>query len=117
MRGADGSVVPNSLQPVDTVPPVVLAAGGAMGGGAERDAAVLEYLRGARELMAAEREVMLRYLGGTVEPAAPLRSVPVAPLAAAAPAASAKKGSFSASRRASAARRSRGVAPPNRRSG
>ncbi len=92
VRGADGSVVPNSLQPVDTVPPVVLATGGAVGGGAERDTAVLEYLRGARELMAAEREVMLRYLGGPVEAATPLTSpvvAPVTPLATAAAAAGA----------------------------
>ena len=92
VRGADGAVVPNSLQPADTVPPVVLAtgAGGATGGGAERDAAVLEYLRGARELMAAEREVMLRYLGGPVEAAPPLTSpvaAPLAPVTTAAPAA------------------------------
>ncbi|MBL8777687.1 MAG: SDR family NAD(P)-dependent oxidoreductase [Acidimicrobiales bacterium] len=89
VRGADGRPVAGSLQPVDTAPEVVLAAGGFGAGGAagERDAAVLEYLRGARELMAAEREVMLRYLGGTVEAAAPLGTVPLAPLTTAAPAA------------------------------
>ncbi len=90
VRNADGSVVPGSLQPVDQVPPIVLAGAGAgagagLGAGGERDAAVLEYLRGARELMAAEREVMLRYLGGSVEPAAPLLSATAAPLAPMAP--------------------------------
>ena len=89
VRGADGQPVAGSLQPVDTAPEVVLGTGGpgAVGAGGQRDAAVLEYLRGVRELMAAEREIMLRYLGGTVEPAAPLSSVPMAPLASAAPAA------------------------------
>ncbi len=95
VRSADGAVLPGSLQPVDQVPPIVLAAGGAggagagLGAGGERDAAVLEYLRGARELMAAEREVMLRYLGGSAEPAAPLLSATAAPLAAMAPVAAA----------------------------
>ena len=85
VRGADGQPVAGSLQPVDTAPDVVLTAGpgGAAGGAGDRDVAVLEYLRGARELMAAEREIMLRYLGGTVEPAAPLSTVPAAPLVAA----------------------------------
>ncbi len=74
VRSADGAVVPGSLQPVDQVPPVLLAAAptAASTTGGDRDVAVLEYLRGTRELMAAEREIMLRYLGGTAEPAAPL---------------------------------------------
>ncbi len=89
VRGADGRPVAGSLQPVDTAPDVALALGGPgrTGVPGDRDAAVLEYLRGAREVMAAEREIMLRYLGGAVEPAAPLSTVPTAPVVATAPSA------------------------------
>jgi malonyl CoA-acyl carrier protein transacylase len=66
VRTADGQVVPGSLQPADQVPTVIV--GGPMGAGAGgvRDAAVVEYLRGTRELIAAQRDVLLSYLGGPV---------------------------------------------------
>jgi acyl transferase domain-containing protein len=73
VRGADGRPVAGSLQPVDTAPDVALALGGPgrTGVPGDRDAAVLEYLRGAREVMAAEREI----------------TVPTAPVVATAPSA------------------------------
>jgi acyl transferase domain-containing protein/NAD(P)H-dependent flavin oxidoreductase YrpB (nitropropane dioxygenase family)/acyl carrier protein len=64
VRTASGDVVPGSLQPADEFPTVSLGGGG---GQPEREATVLEYLRGLRELVATEREVMLHYLGAPAE--------------------------------------------------
>ncbi|MEL7208550.1 MAG: acyltransferase domain-containing protein, partial [Actinomycetota bacterium] len=87
VKTAEGTPVAGGLQPVSEAPSVVLANGPSPrpGASSERDAAVLEYLRGARELMAAERDVMLSYLGGTVAPSAPVApvDVPAAALSAA----------------------------------
>ena len=67
VRTADGSIVANSLQPANTLPALDLGGLSPMGSGTdEAGAVVLEYLRGVRELVAAERDVMLRYLGGAV---------------------------------------------------
>ncbi|MFI9045390.1 SDR family NAD(P)-dependent oxidoreductase [Streptomyces sp. NPDC053427] len=60
VRTADGACLPGGLRPARRV---AAPAGG--GAASERDAAVLEYLRGARELVAAQRDVVLRYLGET----------------------------------------------------
>ncbi|MCU1692661.1 MAG: polyketide synthase, partial [Frankiales bacterium] len=54
-------------------------------GGSDADARVAEYLRSSRELVAAQRDVLLAYLGGTPSPA-PARE-PAAPLPVLAPAA------------------------------
>ncbi len=65
VRSADGTVVPNSLQPSDTLPALQL--GGAMTARpGDPDTVVLEYLRSVRELVAAERDVMLGYLGAPI---------------------------------------------------
>ncbi|HWE69677.1 MAG TPA: SDR family NAD(P)-dependent oxidoreductase [Acidimicrobiales bacterium] len=64
VRTASGGVVVGSLQPADEFPAVSL--GGTVGQ-PEREATVLEYLRGLRELVATEREVMLHYLGAPAE--------------------------------------------------
>ncbi|MEU8800074.1 SDR family NAD(P)-dependent oxidoreductase [Spirillospora sp. NPDC048819] len=56
VRTADGGYPANALRPAERVPE-----------GSDRDAeaAVLEYLRAGRELIAAQREVVLRHLGAT----------------------------------------------------
>ncbi|MGN0064833.1 MAG: SDR family NAD(P)-dependent oxidoreductase [Nocardioides sp.] len=78
VRRADGTVLPNSLQPADTLPDLAPSSlpstsGAPMnhptddwsqgGYGTDPGAVVHEYLRSVRQLVAAERDVMLRYLG------------------------------------------------------
>ncbi len=57
VRTADGVAVAGGLQPMTTVPRATPAPPAA------RDAAVLEFLRSSRELVAAQRDVLLGYLG------------------------------------------------------
>ncbi|MFI6983403.1 SDR family NAD(P)-dependent oxidoreductase [Embleya sp. NPDC050154] len=66
VRTADGRPVPGGLRPA--TPVAALPLGPAAGGTAEptgsaRDAVLLEYLAGARASVAAQREVLLGYLG------------------------------------------------------
>ena len=64
IRTKGGDVVAGSLQPADQSP--TLALGGSLGAAAPdelRERTVLEHLRSLREIVATEREVMLRYLG------------------------------------------------------
>ncbi|MEU8700908.1 SDR family NAD(P)-dependent oxidoreductase [Streptomyces sp. NPDC048680] len=56
VRTADGEPVPGGLRPVEK--PVALTAAGG-----ERDESVIEFLRGTQRIVAAQQEVMLRYLG------------------------------------------------------
>ncbi|BEL03910.1 hypothetical protein Q0Z83_021010 [Actinoplanes sichuanensis] len=72
VRTADGRPLPGGLRPAE----VVVTAPAPAAPAAERDAAVLEFLRGARELVATQREVMLGYLGASPTAPAPLE-VPV----------------------------------------
>ncbi|OWY58652.1 hypothetical protein B7486_78810, partial [cyanobacterium TDX16] len=65
VKTLDGQVVAGSLRPSDEVPPVSVGAGVAAGPVGARDEAVAEYLRGTRELIAAQRDVLLSYLGGS----------------------------------------------------
>jgi acyl transferase domain-containing protein/NAD(P)H-dependent flavin oxidoreductase YrpB (nitropropane dioxygenase family)/NAD(P)-dependent dehydrogenase (short-subunit alcohol dehydrogenase family) len=62
VRTRSGEVVPGSLRPANEVPQSLSLGGPA---GASRDQTVLEHLRSLREIVATEREVMLRYLGAT----------------------------------------------------
>ncbi len=71
VRTADGAYLPRGLQPARRVATPVTAPVG------DRDGAVLEFLRSTRELVAAQRDVMLGYLGSEVPPAL---TVPVAAL-------------------------------------
>ena len=75
VRTASGQVVPGSLQPADEFPGVVVDPAGP---DPEREATVLEYLRSVREQVAAEREVMLRYLGAPDDAVAADRLAPAA---------------------------------------
>ncbi|MEV5571935.1 SDR family NAD(P)-dependent oxidoreductase [Spirillospora sp. NPDC052269] len=83
VRTASGECVPGGLRPATEAPQVgPNLTGESMdnGNGAGRDAAVMEFLRTSRELVATQREVMLGYLGTTpsapVLPAAPASPVP-----------------------------------------
>ncbi|TDC55606.1 acyltransferase domain-containing protein, partial [Actinomadura sp. KC345] len=61
VRGSDGAYPPNALRPAERVPAM-----------ADRDSeAVLAYLRNGRELIAAQREVILRHLTATPPDAIP----------------------------------------------
>ncbi len=73
VRTRDGAVVPGGLRPMDEAPRLEGIGATALRT-PERDGAVVEYLRGMRELVATQREVMLRYLGGPV-PGAPVLDV------------------------------------------
>ncbi|MFG3421381.1 SDR family NAD(P)-dependent oxidoreductase [Micromonospora sp. NPDC048063] len=80
VRGPDGKPVPNGLRPADEAPR--LAAADSAGSGDPRETAVLEFLRNSRELVDAQREIVLGYLDR--EPR-PRRSAPdPTPVAAAA---------------------------------
>ncbi|HWS39446.1 MAG TPA: SDR family NAD(P)-dependent oxidoreductase, partial [Actinoplanes sp.] len=74
---------PTSVSPFASAPAVPSAspfayAPAAPSASADRDAAVLEFLRGTRELVATQREVMLGYLGAQIPPISefPARSGP-----------------------------------------
>ena len=69
VRTSDGNVIQGALQPADTLTPVTLApqaAAAPVAAAGEREATVQTYLRGMRELVLAQREVMLSYLGTPV---------------------------------------------------
>ncbi|MFC6154995.1 type I polyketide synthase [Nocardioides yefusunii] len=89
VRRADGTVLPNSHQPADTMPalspvatPEVFTMSSApvetsfddvsaspVLAGTGADVVLTEYLRSMRQVVAAERDVVLRYLGATPAPA------------------------------------------------
>ncbi|MDQ1393851.1 MAG: hypothetical protein QOF30_2828, partial [Acidimicrobiaceae bacterium] len=73
VRTADGAPLPGGLQPMTTVPPITPLAAAAP---ADRDVAVLEFLRSSRELVAAQRDVLLGYLGTGGKSLPPLDSIP-----------------------------------------
>jgi acyl transferase domain-containing protein/NAD(P)H-dependent flavin oxidoreductase YrpB (nitropropane dioxygenase family)/NAD(P)-dependent dehydrogenase (short-subunit alcohol dehydrogenase family) len=84
VKTADGQYLPGGLRPAQQVTMVnradgVIANGVRPATEGQPDAAVLEFLRSTRELIAAQREVMLGYLGS---PARPPTSMPAATLAA-----------------------------------
>jgi acyl transferase domain-containing protein/NAD(P)H-dependent flavin oxidoreductase YrpB (nitropropane dioxygenase family)/NAD(P)-dependent dehydrogenase (short-subunit alcohol dehydrogenase family) len=87
VRTADGTPVANSLQPAGSLPALALGTGAGPGGSGSSavDANVLEYLHNIRQLVAAERDVMLRYLGGAVPEAGRFDGAPTAIPATASP--------------------------------
>jgi NADP-dependent 3-hydroxy acid dehydrogenase YdfG len=64
VRTADGTPVAGGLQPVTLEPRMALGNGPGDARAASADAVVTEFLRACRELIAAQREVLLGYLGG-----------------------------------------------------
>jgi acyl transferase domain-containing protein/NAD(P)H-dependent flavin oxidoreductase YrpB (nitropropane dioxygenase family) len=80
VRSADGMPVPGGLQPATLAPRLSLGADshGVQSASARPDSVVTEFLRTTRELVAAQREVVLGYLGAAPLPAAvPLATAPV----------------------------------------
>ncbi len=76
VRAANGQPVDGGLRPAPAAP--LLAASGAAAPGSDRDRVVTEFLRSAREMVAAQRDVMLGYLGAAPAPATPVPA-PAAP--------------------------------------
>ncbi|MBB4909422.1 type I polyketide synthase [Actinophytocola algeriensis] len=73
VRRVDGAVVPGALQPARRVPELVMSQ-------QSSDALVAEFLRSSRELVAAQRDVLMSYLGGAQVPApAPVPAPALAP--------------------------------------
>ncbi|MBC2876478.1 MULTISPECIES: type I polyketide synthase [Streptomyces] len=93
VRTADGGPVPGGMRPARRIAPPAPAPGGAGAhgaGGADRAVLLQDFLRGGRELIAAQRDVLLTYFGGTeaVPPQAPAEPLPgLLPEPAAVPAA------------------------------
>ncbi|MDQ1399704.1 MAG: hypothetical protein QOK20_1636 [Acidimicrobiaceae bacterium] len=81
VRTADGTPLPGGLQPMTAVPQIAPVATMPAAAPADRDVAVLEFLRSSRELVAAQRDVLLGYLGSGGDPAVAANAV--APRAAA----------------------------------
>ncbi len=70
VRTADGEPVPGGLRPVEA--PLALAAGGG-----EQDETVIEFLRGTQRIVAAQQEIVLRYLDRGAPASVPAAAVPV----------------------------------------
>ncbi|WP_329521037.1 polyketide synthase [Spirillospora sp. NBC_01491] len=71
VRTASGEPVPGGLRPATEAPqmgPTVTGEPMGEANGSQRDAAVTEFLRTTRELVAAQRDVMLGYLGAAPAP-------------------------------------------------
>jgi acyl transferase domain-containing protein/NAD(P)H-dependent flavin oxidoreductase YrpB (nitropropane dioxygenase family) len=64
VRDADGGYVPGALIPAQPIKELTLPSSASSGRPADRDAALVEYLRASRDLIAAQRDVMLSALGG-----------------------------------------------------
>jgi acyl transferase domain-containing protein/NAD(P)H-dependent flavin oxidoreductase YrpB (nitropropane dioxygenase family) len=69
VRAAGGQPVTGGLQPAPAAP--LLTTSAAPAPASDRDRIVAEFLRTSRELVAAQRDVMLGYLGATPAPLAP----------------------------------------------
>ncbi|MFF7241015.1 SDR family NAD(P)-dependent oxidoreductase [Streptomyces collinus] len=80
VRTADGAFLPGALAPARRVVETTVTTNPPNGAPADRDALISEFLRTSREMIAAQRDVLLTYFG-----AAP-GTVPAAPVAPAAPA-------------------------------
>ncbi|GAB2698114.1 type I polyketide synthase [Kitasatospora kifunensis] len=85
VRTAAGELLPGALAPARPVPEALMATQRPEPNG---DELIAEFLRSSRELIAAQRDVLMTYLGGTGEAPAPVAvRAPVAVPAAARPAA------------------------------
>ncbi|MER8060627.1 MULTISPECIES: SDR family NAD(P)-dependent oxidoreductase [unclassified Streptomyces] len=85
VRTADGALLAGALAPARRVVETTVTIDQPGGTPADRDALITEFLRSGREMIAAQRDVLLTYFGGTGSPAAPVAPVasvvPVAPQA------------------------------------
>ncbi|WP_314176655.1 SDR family NAD(P)-dependent oxidoreductase [Streptomyces winkii] len=73
IRLADGTIPPNALRPPRPVTELIVPEPPTADGSAPSgpDALIAEFLRSSREMVAAQRDVLLRYLGAAELPAAP----------------------------------------------
>ncbi|WKE72880.1 type I polyketide synthase [Streptomyces sp. WP-1] len=85
VRTADGALLAGALAPARRVVETTVTTDQPSKTPVDRDALITEFLRSGREMIAAQRDVLLTYFGGTgspVAPVAPVASVvPVAPQA------------------------------------
>jgi acyl transferase domain-containing protein len=86
VRTRDGRPLPNGLQPAVRLPePVMPASQPPAGASSDGEALVSEFLRAGRDMVAAQREVLLAYLGGpaparpAMAPGAPVPPPVIAP--------------------------------------
>ncbi|MGK5731682.1 SDR family oxidoreductase [Streptomyces sp. URMC 124] len=97
VRTADGELLPGGMRPAQRIAPLAPApvGDGANGaGGVDRSVLLQDFLRGSRELIAAQRDVLMTYFGGSAgippqapAPAAETATVPAATVPAVAGAA------------------------------
>ncbi|QTD97143.1 type I polyketide synthase [Streptomyces cyanogenus] len=81
VRTADGALLPGALAPARRVLETTVTTDQPNGAPVDRDALISEFLRTSREMIAAQRDVLLTYFGAT----APAPVVPVAPAPAPGP--------------------------------
>jgi len=82
VRRSDGQPLEGGLRPARRLPREALPGGVPAAAAAERDATVLQFLQSTRELVAAQRDVMLSYLGSGPAASAPILVPAVATVAA-----------------------------------
>ncbi|MQY37110.1 hypothetical protein SRB17_51140 [Streptomyces sp. RB17] len=80
VRTADGAFLPGALAPARRVVETTVTTDQPYGAPADRDALVSEFLRTSREMIAAQRDVLLTYFGAAPGAAVPPAPVPTAPL-------------------------------------
>ncbi|MEU2421552.1 SDR family NAD(P)-dependent oxidoreductase [Streptomyces sp. NPDC007851] len=77
VRTADGDLLPGALAPARrVVETTTVTTNQPHGAPADRDALISEYLRTSREMITAQRDVLLTYFGATQPPAAPAPVLP-----------------------------------------
>ncbi|MEU6672087.1 SDR family NAD(P)-dependent oxidoreductase [Streptomyces sp. NPDC046727] len=79
VRTADGALLPGALAPARRVVETTVTTDQPNGTPTDRDALISEFLRTSREMIAAQRDVLLTYFGATAP--APAPAAPVAPVA------------------------------------
>ncbi|MEU6774831.1 SDR family NAD(P)-dependent oxidoreductase [Streptomyces sp. NPDC046759] len=80
VRTADGAPLPGALAPARRVVETTVTTDQPYGAPADRDALISEFLRTSREMIAAQRDVLLTYFGATPGAPAPAPVAPVPPL-------------------------------------
>ncbi|WP_370645391.1 SDR family NAD(P)-dependent oxidoreductase [Pseudonocardia sp. DSM 110487] len=89
VRAQDGDTIPGGLAPARRVHPFANPRTENLSNSSDRDALIADFLRTSRELVSAQRDVMLGYLGASPVPASAMPAAPPLPQPAAAlPAAS-----------------------------
>ncbi|MFF4529325.1 SDR family oxidoreductase [Streptomyces sp. NPDC001407] len=83
VRTADGGLLPGGLRPARRIAPLTGVNGTEGAGRVGREALLQDFLRGSRELIAAQRDVLLTYFGGAGEAPPPVTLPEPAPVPAA----------------------------------